>query len=417
MRIRPASAMIVLAAIASAALGARPRQTVPRLPTPIGFLEVPSPAPAGSAQPNLATDASGKVWLSWLDTGPDGKRRFRLAALSGTAWSTPITVASSDALLANWADFPSVFVARNGTIAVHWLERGAARGGYGIRVSTSPDAGRTWSPPITPHKDQTTAEHGFVSFFEAPGPNGLGLAWLDGRDAGGHAEASHAAAGGMALRSTVLGNSASAETVVDARVCDCCQTSAAPTADGVIVAYRDRSDAEVRDISVVRLGGGRWSAPATVHADGWQINGCPVNGPAIAASGRNVAVAWFTMPDGKPHTRVAFSTNAGQAFGNPIEITGDITLGRLGITMIGPDRALVSSIERQASGAALVVHEIGADGAVGPRSLVANVSSERASGFPRVVISGNDAVIAWTEIAVNTPPRVRLARGPIGAIR
>jgi len=407
--------MFVFAAIASAALGAASQAPESRLRQQPSFASITSPAPAGSAQPNLATDASGRVWLSWLDTDAAGKRRFRIAALKGTEWSAPITVMEGDALLANWADFPSVFVTRGGTLAAHWLERGPSRGGYGIRMRTSSDQGRTWSAPVAPHTDQTTAEHGFVSFFEAPGANGLGLVWLDGRDAAAHGSTGHA--GGMALRSSILGNSASAESVVDARVCDCCQTSAATTSDGVIVAYRDRSEAEVRDISVVRLVNGRWSAPATVHADGWTINGCPVNGPAIAASGRNVAIAWFTMPDGKPHTRVAFSSNAGQSFGKPIEITGDVTLGRLGITMFGPDRALVSSIERKSTGAALVVRKVFADGYVGSAVAVADVTSERASGFPRIVMSGTDAVIAWTEIAARTPPQVRVARGSIGANR
>ena len=55
--------------------------------------------------------------------------------------------------------------------------------------------------------------------------------------------------------------------------------------DAAVVVYRDRSEKEVRDMSVVRFAGGRWSAPRTLAADGWEINGCPVNGPAVAADG------------------------------------------------------------------------------------------------------------------------------------
>ena len=39
---------------------------------------------------------------------------------------------------------------------------------------------------------------------------------------------------------------------LDGRVCDCCQTTAAITNDGPVVVYRDRSDDEVRDMSIVR---------------------------------------------------------------------------------------------------------------------------------------------------------------------
>ena len=38
-----------------------------------------------------------------------------------------------------------------------------------------------------------------------------------------------------------------------------------------MIAYRDRSADEVRDISIVRRVGGRWTKPAPVHDDGWKI--------------------------------------------------------------------------------------------------------------------------------------------------
>ena len=49
--------------------------------------------------------------------------------------------------------------------------------------------------------------------------------------------------------------------------------------------YRDRTEAEIRDIAIVRLVDGIWSDPALVSADGWEIAGCPVNGPAIDSAG------------------------------------------------------------------------------------------------------------------------------------
>ena len=78
----------------------------------------------------------------------------------------------------------------------------------------------------------------------------------------------------------------------------------------VLVAYRDRSDKEIRDTSVVRFANGEWSAPVTVHADDWEINGCPVNGPVVTATGNAAAVAWFTGAGNTPKTLVAFSADA-----------------------------------------------------------------------------------------------------------
>lgn len=357
-----------------------------------------SPAPIGSAGPHLATDARGRVWLGWLEPRAGGGHRFRLARLEGTAWSDPVTVAEGTNFLANWADVPSVFISANGTLAAHWLERGAERSAYGIRLRTSADAGRTWTAPVTPHRDGPAGEHGFVSFFEAPGA-GLGLVWLDGRD-----ERS------MTLRaSTVTAGKTGDETVVDPRVCECCPTSAARTANGVIVAYRDRSENDVRDISVVRFAGGAWSAPVTVHRDAWQINGCPVNGPVVAASGNTVAVAWFTVAGGTPHTYVSFSTDGGVRFGEPFGVDVDPTLGRLAMVMADANRVLVSSLERSAGGPRLVVRAVGRDGRASQLAVIADTSADRQSGFARMAVSGTRVVFAWTDFRAGSPTSVKVA--------
>jgi hypothetical protein len=389
-----------------AALAGPSTQTVPA--ASIGaFSSIPSPAAPGAAEPNLAADARGGVWLSWLEPRTGGGYRFRLASLSGNRWSEPVTVTEGANLLANWADFPSIFAARNGRLVVHWLERGEARGSYGIRVSTSTDAGRTWTKPVIPHDDSSTGEYGFVSFFDTPGGE-VGMVWLDGRMAGGHAPAGQSAS--MALRSTLFRNGApGGQTVIDSRVCDCCQTSAARTSDGVLVAYRDRSDNEIRDTSVVRFSGGKWTDPVTVHGDGWVINGCPVNGPVVTASGNAAAVAWFTGVDNTPKTMVAFSADAGKTFGSPIRIDTGVTLGRLAMVMPSADRVLVSSLERASAGAHLVLREVRRNGQTSASVEIAPATPDRSGGFARLVRSGSRLVVAWTDVRPGAPAVVRTA--------
>ena len=290
-----------------------------------------SPAPEGSAQPNLASDRTGRVWLSWLETQAGGGHKFQLAALRGTGWEPTLTIAQGSNFLANWADFPSVFVTSTGTLAAHWLQRGAGNP-YGIQIRTSSDGGRTWTLPKTPHHDSSAGEFGFVSFFEAPG-SGLGLIWLDGRKdgAGQPGQMSH----GMAVRAALIKEGTpGAQAVVDPTVCECCQTSAPRTSNGVIVAYRDKSEANIRDISVARFANGQWSTPSNVHADNWEINGCPVNGPAIAASGDQVAVAWFTAPAGTSLVKAAFSSDSGATFAAPVVVDSGHPLGRLDVVRV-----------------------------------------------------------------------------------
>lgn len=366
---------------------------------------ITSPAPPGSAQPNLITDSDGRVWLSWLEPRTGGGYRFQAAMRIGSGWSAPVTIAEGTTLLANWADFPSLFIAADGTMAAHYLERMPARGAYGVRVRISRDSGRTWSAPITPHKDESAAEHGFVSFFDNAA-GGVGLVWLDGRDmAGGHSEAGHS--GSTAIRSTVIRNGAAGpEMVVDSRVCDCCQTAAARSGDAVLVVYRDRSDKEIRDTSVSRFVNGTWSEPVTVHSDGWEINSCPVNGPAIAASGNAAAVAWFTQAGGAPKANIAFSSDAGRTFGPPIRVDNGTTLGRLSIAMPAPDRALVVSLEKGATSGQLVMRELRPAGAVGEPFVIAPATLERAGGFARLVRTGRSLMVAWTAVKPGQPSQI-----------
>jgi hypothetical protein len=310
--------------------------------------------------------------------------------------------------MANWADFPSIFVRTDGRMVAHWLERGTSgRYAYGVRLSTSDDDGRTWTRPVVPHQDDSPTEHGFVSFFETPGGE-LGLVWLDGRAMA--ATDGRPTGGGMTLRSITVGDHGlGAELVVDERVCDCCQTSAARTSDGVIVAYRDRSDGEIRDTSVVRFEAGAWSAPVSVHRDNWRIQACPVNGPVVTAAGNDVAVAWFTAVDDAPTTLLAFSSDGGRTFDTPIRIDVDPTLGRIGMVLLGAGRVLVSSLEQYEGEGRIVIREARRDGRTSDPVTVSAASIARSSGFARLALSGSRLTIAWTSVAGGRPTGVAVA--------
>ncbi len=156
---------------------------------------VQPPAAAGSMAPQLAASSDGRVFLSWLEPAAQGATRFRLAQWSAGAWDSRADIVRGTNLFANWADVPSVFAAGDGRLLAHWLEKtGAPAHAYGIRVSESEDHGRTWSPPITPHRDASLTEHGFLSFFDTP-DGAVGMVWLDGRQtAAGPAERSKAPA-------------------------------------------------------------------------------------------------------------------------------------------------------------------------------------------------------------------------------
>ena len=389
-----------LAVLAAAALAAWGMHAPPLLGQngqwPIAVTPVDAPAGAESAQPQLTVSKRG-VLMSWIErAGPDATLKFSERTPSG--WTPATTVASGRDWFVNWADVPSVMRLDDGTLVAHWLQKsGPETYAYDVRLSRSSDNGKTWAPSFTPHHDGTKTEHGFASLFQMPGA-GLGLVWLDGRNmkAGGH---DGHGGGDMTLRFGSFGRDwkQTVERELDARVCECCPTTAAMTSDGPIVAYRNRGPEEVRDIYVVRLENGKWSEPAPVHADGWSVPACPVNGPALSARGRQVAVAWFHARDGQPRSFAALSSDGGRTFGAPVRLDDEASLGRVDVELLPDGSALAAYMEFAAQRAQFRVRRIRPDGSTSTPVTIAGVANTRSSGYPRMALHGDELVFAWTE--------------------
>ena len=360
---------------------------------------LPSPAGSNSSGPQLTVSNKG-VLLSWTErAGSTSSLKF--AERTSAGWSPVRTAASGSDWFVNWADVPSVMRLADGTLAAHWLQKsGPSTYSYDVRLAYSRDEGKTWSPSFLPHHDGTKTEHGFASLFQAPGA-GLGLVWLDGRamQAGGGHDQHGEGAGAMSLRYAAFdkGWKQVADLPVDLRVCECCPTTAAVTADGVITAFRNRTQDEIRDIYVSRLENGKWTEPKAVHNDNWQIGGCPVNGPVLSARGRDVAIAWFTgvVPPGRVFA--AFSKDAGRTFGAPIRVDDVSSLGRVDVELMPDGSALATWMEIGAP-TELRVRRLQPSGVRGQAVTVAQMSSGRPSGYPRIARSGSDLVFAWTEV-------------------
>jgi hypothetical protein len=357
------------------------------------------PLALAAAEPSLApqlTVNGDHALVSWIETQADTSV-LKFAERTPSGWSEPRTAASGTDWFVNWADVPSVFRLDNGTLAAHWLQTtDAASEAYDLRLAFSKDGGSTWSTPISPHHDGTKTQHGFASLFQTPGA-GLGLVWLDGRAVANDGHGTD----NMSLRAAVFepnGNQIS-ESLIDDRVCDCCPTSVAVAAEGPIVVFRDRSATEVRDISVSRMTGGQWSRPQTVHDDGWEIAACPVNGPAVSARGRTVAVAWMTAKNDQGRAFAAFSKDGGATFGAPVRLDDQESLGRVDIELLDDGSAFASWVELSDRRAELRIRWIDGSGARGAAQSVAGVGTERTTGYPRLARVGRQLLFAWTETA------------------
>lgn len=412
--------------------------------------EIRNPAGAGARYPALVADGAGGWVLSWTVAIDEEIDAVMVTTLdSAGRWTEPTAAVVAPDLFVNWADFPAPAVlsaptaesttgseqspSAAPTLAAHWLKRHPAGGtyAYDVQVAFRAPSDARWGPPVTPHTDGTPTEHGFVSLQPLPeASDGVLALWLDGREmAGGDShggeasDGSHAMSGAMTLRSAQIDPSGTLRhsRVVDDRVCECCQTDMTRLADGRYVAvYRGRSSEEVRDphAAFYDPASGRWSAPEPVHRDGWTIGGCPVNGPAVAASAAGHAgVLWYTEADSVPSVRFALHGGGeGAGFSDPIRLERPEarTAGRVDLAAAGDlYYALWTEYYRHPeidgpSGLAtlrLTVLDVseGAPRVVETRDLGLTGSS-RASGFPRMAISGGDLLVAWTE----TDPQYRL---------
>jgi hypothetical protein len=362
------------------------------------FLPLVSPLDPGGDQIRLSLDAAGSLVASWL--APEGADELALkyARFDGTKWSSPSVVATGSDWVVSDADLPSVRLLTDRLFAADWrIPSEASPYAYDIAVAISGDAGATWSAPRRLNDDDTPTEHGFVSWF-ATAERRAGAVWLDGR--GLEEEASEKIGEpppGTSLRRADLSPDGAvvSQDVIDALVCDCCRTDVAEADGGVAVIYRDRSPAEIRDIHVRVLGAGE---SVVLGPDYWQIEGCPVNGPAIDARGAVVAAAWFTAADDSPRVRFARSLDGARTFGPALDIDTDAAIGQVGVALDDKGVAYVSWWRRaQPGGAEFVVRGVDSTGTLLPIMTVGTVDVSRPQTVPQIKWVRDRLVVAWTD--------------------
>ncbi|TVQ35820.1 MAG: hypothetical protein EA370_08945 [Wenzhouxiangella sp.] len=376
---------------------------------------LPVPAEDGSLAPTWTALADGRAVLSWLERIDSG-HAFRFAILDDDGFGPVGEVARGEDWFANWADMPGLFELANGAWLAHWLVKsGPATYAYDVVMAVSTDQGETWSGPFSPHDDGTPTEHGFVSYFHQA-PESAGVIWLDGRETGGGGHDAHTdghhhhGAGSMTLRAAVVDSAGeiSAPALLDERVCDCCQTAAAVTDQGPVVIYRGRSAEEIRDIWIVRRIEDQWSEPTRIHDDGWRIEACPVNGPALIARQQKLVAAWFTLADGVPRVELVRSMDSGASFSHLATLGQEQALGRVDLAWWQAG-FVVSWLDQVGGEALLRLAHFDEAGELRWERELAELDPGRIAGFPRLVsLNGSRLLVAWTEPG-SLGPRVRVA--------
>jgi len=345
--------------------------------------------------PRLSQGRDGQIVLSWMERLSIGGGALHFSELEDGSWKNPTTVINDPRMFVNWADTPSVVPLAGDNWFAHWLSKtGKSTYAYGIQVSHSTDGGATWSSPIAPHSDGTPTEHGFVSV--SPGDDTTQLIWLDGRKMVNEVS-DDVAATSMTLRGATVdanGGIANAQ-LIDDVVCDCCSTEMATTLTGRVAVYRNRTTSEIRDIYSSRQVNGEWQQGQPLSNDGWEIAGCPVNGPAVAASDNFVAVAWFTAANDEPKVQLRLSQDAGQSFGESILISADNVMGQVDVEVLNGDSVVVSWLAENAQGSGDIrLATVSEDGKAGEET-VGTTNYPRA--VPQMTLDESGLLLAWTD--------------------
>ena len=372
---------------------------------------------AGSASPDLVAGPGNQLLLSWVNSREGRRHVFQFSRFDAAEqrWrNAPTTIAIGNRMFVNWADTPHVLPTADGALWAHWLQKnGDAPYAYDVALVRSRDGGANWGAYTVPHDDGTQTEHGFVSMW--PQGDGIGIAWLDGRNTMGASHEGHetghdAHVGGrpMTLRAAQFdaGLGRVREQEIDASVCDCCQTAAAVTAKGPLVVYRGRSGDEVRDIMRTRLEGDAWTAPVAVHADNWVMPACPVNGPDVAALQDGVVVGWYSAQTGTPQVQIARSDDAGDSFAAPVLLDRDAAVqGRIAVALDGRQAWALWLREDAAGAQTLWLSRRSPDLVTEYERLeVARPQGRgRGTGFPQMQVIDGQAYIVWTDVVDGAP--------------
>ena len=307
---------VLLAGVAATVLSSALRAEEPATVT----LAVPGRT---SATPWIATHGRF-VAVVWAATAGSASDIFvATSADEGASFTAPVQVnrVAGDGRVSGEIPPRVALHARPGTalpdVVVAW---NAKDRGTEIKVARSSDGGHSFGTPASLQSPGVPGDRGWHSL--ALDDQGVAhVQWLDHRGlATAKGEHQHkgehdgvAMAQMSALRYATLGARASTDREITPGVCYCCKSAIVALPGGRLVsAWRHVYADNMRDIAFTesRDGGRTFAAPARVSEDGWSINGCPDDGPALAAdSADGVHIAWPTViPGDEPQGALFYAT-------------------------------------------------------------------------------------------------------------
>ncbi|MBI5255497.1 MAG: exo-alpha-sialidase [Burkholderiales bacterium] len=313
-----------------------------------------APRTARRPRPPLGMGAAlapdGALWVVMLDS--TGRLQLQTSTDLGRHWTAPRPLdTAGDPVSADGENHPKIAFGRGGQVVVAYTQPLARPNTGQVRLLRSTDAGASFAPPVTVHRDRQVITHRFESIaFDARGV--LHVVWIDKRDLEAAQAAGQAYAGAAIYRNESADGGASfgPDLKVADHSCECCRIALAPTPEGGVAAmWRHVWPVNLRDHAFARLGGtGDASAPAARGAgpvrasqDGWVVQGCPHHGPGLApAADGGWHAVWFGVRDGQPGVRHGRLDAAGAPHGNA-RLLPDAAADHASVATLGPRVAIV----------------------------------------------------------------------------
>jgi len=310
------------------------------------------PAGDGNFNPFIAADGRGGFYLAFIQRSNGVSDVMLRHSADGKAFSDPVRVnhRPGDATVRN-ENPPKVAVGSGGDVYVCWANE-TARWKGDIRFGRSTDGGRTFLPAITLNSDSGGPPTGHAFQSIAVDPSGrIFVSWIDEREK----KANDRGAEIWLSTSEDRGKSFSRDRRILSDVCECCRTNIQIDSAGrLFLSYRTvpGAGAMYRDIVVARsTDAGKSFATTRVSADGWDINACPVTGPALCLDSRDqVHVVWFTGGGDKPGLYYASSGDHGSSYSPRKLLDPDQKLGKHAQAVAQPDGQLLVAWDDQLEG-------------------------------------------------------------------
>ena len=334
------------------------------------------PVSEGSRNANVSRNHS---LLSWNEDG-----KTLVSHWQNDRWSQVKDLGLS--FQTNWLDQAQFLVFEG---AYYGAGRSPEKGSRRIVVYKSLD-GETWTDNELDIPVSDTGELGFIKLFAIGG--NLHISWIEGYE-------NHSRLVAANLSSKNIN-----KVVLDSKVCDCCPYSVTNiNQDSVALAYRDRSDEELRNIRVIKFDSSLKPSEIVLKQNDWHTESCPMNGPSLIRSHEGLSLAWYSILQSKGRVFYAHSSdlNTFQTF-NPMDgLQG--SSGRVSLTNISEEKVLLSWVGPDENGKGRIwARPITIRGEGGPTFELAGMNLSLKSGYPTLSSNDDKTYITWTSLGRDT---------------